>query len=287
MSTFKPDEEFIKRSQERLTHLFQEKFKQRVAARNEKLADDKVTLQIFRNLAKGNKDIAKVGEKVYQKVLDHMKQPLPELKEATIERGDFHTESGGGSIVGFVRSAPYDWPWVTKGQSDSANFGASADKDGGILSFDGWTGEDGGSASGAGAVGFFFQPKAAGTLLQVFANPSLVYAYDAYRFIDAVRSHAWVGIYVSEFTLDGRFVRTAIDQQISLWTADYDVGSFSGSNSAFPLFASGSADNNHFYEIWVWAGADVEGSGYYGFDWSHSFAQLSVHVPSISTFFLG
>jgi hypothetical protein len=83
MAEFKPDEEFLKRSQERLTRLFEEKYKQRVAARQEKLTEAKVTSQIFRNLAKDNKDIAAVGENVRQRLLDRTKQQLPDLSKVT------------------------------------------------------------------------------------------------------------------------------------------------------------------------------------------------------------
>ncbi|KAN0103406.1 hypothetical protein V8E51_011719 [Hyaloscypha variabilis] len=279
MADFKPDEEFIKRSKARLSSIFHEKFKQREAAREEKLAEDKVTSKIFRNLAKGDDEIAKVGEKVRQRLVDRLKQPRSKHENALAEPRDFGAEND-------IRGPPYDWDWTWEAQSGNATFTVSADKTTGNISFAGSTG-DGGSASCASAVGLFFQPKSTSALLQVIASPSLSYEYDAYRFLDAVRSHAFVGVYVGEYTLKGEFVRAVIDQQISLWEADSDVGGFSGNNSGFPLFSAGSADNDHFYEVWVWAGADIEGSGWDDvFDWSGAYAQLSASVPSISVFSL-
>jgi hypothetical protein len=99
-----------------------------------------------------------------------------------------------------------------------------------------------------------------------------------------VQSDGWIGLYIGEYTLQGDFVQAVVDQQTRLWLLTSDDGVFSGSNSGFPLTASCPVDNDHFYEIWVWAGVDATGYGGGLLNWGFADGTLNVHVPSISVF---
>ncbi len=148
------------------------------------------------------------------------------------------------------------------------------------MSFDSWTGEDGKTASGAVAVGSYFQPVADAGIMDVAANPAFNYIWDSDNVFDNSHTHAFLGIYVGEYTLGGEFVRAAVDQQITLW--DSGGGSNQGANSGYPLFASTPVDSDHFYEIWVWAGGDAEADGWSLFWGSAALSAANLTVPSIS-----
>ena len=98
-------------------------------------------------------------------------------------------------------------------------------------------------------MGSYFQPVADVGIMDVAAAPALNYVWDSDNVFDNSHTHAFLGLYVGEYTLGGEFVRAAVDQQITLW--DSGGGSDQGSNSGYPLFASTPVDSDHFYEIWV------------------------------------
>lgn len=162
----------------------------------------------------------------------------------------------------------------------SATADVSADNKNGTMSFDSWTGDNGKTASCAVAVGSYFQPVADVGIMDVAAAPAFNYVWDSDNVFDNSHTHAFLGLYVGEYTLGGEFVRAAVDQQITLW--DSGGGSDQGSNSGYPLFASTPVDSDHFYEIWVWAGGDAEADGWSLFWGSAALSAANLAVPSIS-----
>jgi hypothetical protein len=117
-------------------------------------------------------------------------------------------------------------------------------------------------------------------MMHVSANPAFNYTWDSVNVFDSSHSHAFIGLYVGQYTLGGEFVQAVVDQQINLW--DSGGGSDNGENSGYPLFASTPVDSDHFYEIWVWSGGDAEADGWSLFWGSAALSAVSLTVPSIS-----
>ncbi|SPJ75503.1 uncharacterized protein FTOL_05234 [Fusarium torulosum] len=126
--------------------------------------------------------------------------------------------------------------------------------------------------SGSMAVGAWFQPPRSG-LMTVSANPTITYGYGNSAFLRSSHTHAWMGFFIQEWTLDGTFVKNDVDQQINLWdlTTDHD---FVGDRT-FPLTASIPVVSDHNYAIWVWAGGDAESNAL-------SYGSLNVNLSNIS-----
>src|SRR2546423_14304861 len=117
--------------------------------------------------------------------------------------------------------------------------------------------------------------------MDVSANPSISYSYGCHNFLSSPHSHAFIGLYIGEYTLGGDFVQDVVNQQITLWDLTHR-DNFSGSNAGVPLSATILVDSNHFYEIWVWVGGDAEGKGWTGGTGSDGRSELNAHIPSIS-----
>jgi len=159
----------------------------------------------------------------------------------------------------------------------------SADQNTGNLSGQTYSGDNGGAGPVACAVGVFYQPTAANGLLDISAIPSISWWYNASQLFDGVHSRGFIGFYVGEYTLEGDFVQAVVDQQINLWDVS-SHSSNSATNSGFPLLATFPVDNNHFYEVWVWARNDSEGVGGGFLNFSYSGGVTTVNVPEISIF---
>jgi hypothetical protein len=113
--------------------------------------------------------------------------------------------------------------------------------------------------------------------LNISSGPSLGYDLQTWYVLDSANAGGFIGLYVGEYTLKGEFVTAPVDQQISIAGL--------GGASSIPLFASMWADSDHFYEIWVWGGVNVEGAGWSAFWGSAALAELNSWVPSIQIFY--
>ena len=99
----------------------------------------------------------------------------------------------------------------------SATADVSVDNKNGAMSFDAWTGDNGKTASCAVAVGSYFRPVADVSMLRVLRFPAFNYVWDSDNVFDNSHTHAFIGIYIGEYTLGGEFVQAAVDQQATLW----------------------------------------------------------------------
>lgn len=271
MIGWRPSDDFIEKSRARLTSLFKQRLEQNQALLNDQRPQKAVGFTLLRNLVKEDKDIEKVVKNAQKRSADRAK-----LRPADPDKRKIEPRTSFGSIdVAFV--PPYNWGWTWSAQTGTAtsDVGASID---GTMNFDSWTGNDGKTASGAVAVGVYFRPGTT-SYMDVRSNPSFNYIWDSDNVLDSSHSHAFLGIYVGEYTLGGDFVQAVIDQQINMW--DSGGGSGQGSNSGYALFGSTNVDSDHFYEIWVWAGGDAEADGWSLFWGSAALSAMNIFVPSI------
>jgi len=270
----KPSEEFFRASRARLDALFQQKFEQREALWAERRRISEAPTALLRNLAKDDPATERTVKEARARSKKRAQHALPTPKRAKIK-----SRAHLGSIdVTFV--PPYTWPWQWDATTGSATANVSVDRNNGTMSFDAWTGDNGKTASCAVAVGSYFQPMADVGIMDVSATPAFNYIWDSDNVFDNSHTHAFIGFYVGQYTLGGEFVQAVVDQQATLW--DSGGGSGQGANSGASLGASTPVDNDHFYEIWVWAGGDAEADGWSAFWGSAALSALSVAVPSIS-----
>jgi len=201
-----PPAEFIRASRARLDALFQEKFAQRERLRDEQRRMSEAPAALLRNLAKDDaatQDAVKEA-RARSKKLSGRALPVP-------HRAKVKSRAHLGSIdITFV--PPYTWPWEWSATTGSATADVSSDNKNGTMSFDSWTGENGKTASCAVAVGAYFQPVADVGIMDVAAVPAFNYVWDSENVFDNSHTHAFLGIYVGEYTLGGEFVRAAVDQ---------------------------------------------------------------------------
>lgn len=125
--------------------------------------------------------------------------------------------------------------------------------------------------SGSMAVGAWFQAPRSG-LMTISADPTITYGYGNEAWLRSSHTHAWIGFFIQEWTVDGVMVQNVVDQQINLWdlTTDHD---FVG-GSKFSLGAGIPVISDRYYAIWVWAGGDVESNAL-------SYGSLNVNLSSI------
>ena len=184
-----------------------------------------------------------------------------------------------GSIA--VTLTPPFWPWQWDSESGSASGTAYVDPPGGYMAFDAWTGSDGKTASSRVAMGGYFQPMADNGVMDVFANPAIAYDVDTWTVLDSASASGFVGLYVGEYTLDGEFTQSVIDQTIDITSV---TGGNTGQISGFCLSGSTPVDSDHFYEIWVWAGGDASADGWSEFWGSAALSKGNLTLPSISIY---
>jgi hypothetical protein len=260
-----PPDDFIENSRARLTGLFQHRFEQREALRKERASERDIASLLLCNLAKEDKAIEKEFQEARERSLALAKSPLPKPLEKKFK---FQDDSSTNISFG----PPFSWPWKWNAQTGNGFFFTNADANSGNMSFSVYG--DGGTASCAVAIGSFFQPTVAVGFMNVSAIPSITYSYGNRAWLSHAHTHAFIGLYIGQYTPGGDFVQAVVDQRINLWDLDTD-NDFTGSSSGFPLSAFLPVDGNHFYEIWVWAGGDSESNGL-------SYSNLNIAVPSIS-----
>jgi hypothetical protein len=272
----KPSEEFIRASRARLDALFQQKFEQRETLWNERRRMSEAQTALLRNLAKDNPATERTVKEARARFKEWAQHVLPVPKRAKI-RPRAHL---GSVDVTFV--PPYTWPWTWNATTGDGSAGVevSADQENGTMAFGVDSGVNGKTAAGAVALGSYFQPIADVGIMDVSANPAFNYVWSSENVFDSSHTHAFLGLYVGEYTLGGEFIRAVVDQQITLW--DSGGGLDQGTNSGFPLLASTPVDSDHFYEIWVWSGGDAEGDGWSVFWGSEATSKANLTVPSIS-----
>jgi|HubBroStandDraft_6_1064221.scaffolds.fasta_scaffold106508_3 hypothetical protein len=270
----------LRKSRARLDAMFQRRFAEKTVRQKEHRAQNEVMMRVLRNLAEKDPSAAAAVTKAQKRSAALAKSPLRAPKRSKVS-----SRAHVGSFD-MTFTPPYLWPWqwsATTGSDATSN--VSVDPNAGMMSFDSWTGENGKTASGAVAVGVYYQPDpllicGENGIMDISSNPAFQYLWDSENVFDSSHTGAFIGIYVGEYTLGGAFVQAVVDQQISLW--DSGGGSDQGMNSGYPLFASTPVDTNHFYEIWVWSGGDAEADGWSVFWGSAALSSASVTVPSIS-----
>ena len=270
----RPPEDFIRASHARLDALFQQKFEQRGRLWDEQLGLSEAPMALLRNLAKDDAAI----ERTVKDARARSKRRAQHARPAP-ERAKVKSRAHLGSVdITFV--PPYTWPWQWTATTGSATADVGVNQGNGTMSFDAWTGDNGKTAACAVAVGSYFQPIADAGAMYVSAVPSFSYVWDSDNVFDNSHTHAFVGLYVGQYTLEGQFIQAVVDQQIPVW--DSGGGSGQGTDSGFPLLAVTPVDSDHFYEIWVWAGGDAEADGWSVFWGSAALSAMNLTVPSIS-----
>ncbi|MGO9082033.1 MAG: hypothetical protein ACLQDY_23860 [Streptosporangiaceae bacterium] len=270
----RPPEGFIRGSHARLDALFRQKFEQREGLWDEQRRISEAPATLLRNLAKDDPATERTVKETRARSKKRAQRVLSAPKRTKI-KSRAHLSSIDVTFV-----PPYTWPWQWTATTGSATADADADQNNGTMSFDAWTGENGKTAACAVAVGSYFQPMADAAFMYVSAVPAFNYIWDSDNVFDNSHTHAFLGLYVGQYTLEGEFTQAVVDQQIGLW--DSGGGSDQGTNSGFPLLAGTPVDSDHFYEIWVWAGGDAEADGWSVFWGSAALSAMNLTVPSIS-----
>ncbi len=267
----KPSDAVLADSKKRLDAMFTKRFEDLQARRAEERRIDAGAFGVMRGLAREDSKLSASVEAAKKNASTRAKAHA---------KAPHRTEVAGRQRLGSVSVTlvPPFWPWQWSAQTgEDATGTTSVDGNAGRMSFDAYTGDNGKTASTAVAVGGYFQPLADNGILEVFANPSVSYDEDTWTVFDGAHAGNFIGLYVGQYTLQGEFVQAVIDQQIH-------IGDGSGSTSGFPLFGFSPCDNDHFYEIWVWAGGDAEADGWSLFWGSAALSYGSITVPSISVY---
>jgi hypothetical protein len=189
--------------------------------------------------------------------------------------------------IGATVGVPFNYQWTWSTGTGSPSLSAAADRTTGRMSFS-LFGSFSNSSSGAGAaaLGIYFRPMVTNGILRLSANPGFTYRWGTFCAFCSAHSDGWIGLYGGRYNLSGGFDGDLINQQISLWNDNswwYGVGSQTGSNTAFPLFAQANVDSSHWYALWVWCGGGISACGFGSPFWgSNAGASMSVTLPSMT-----
>ena len=183
---------------------------------------------------------------------------------------------------------PYDFQKVLFSSTGAPINGSSADQSAGqIVSGLADDIDSPSSATVTAGVGIFFHPPTdcPGTL-SISATLSFTFGWSTICGFASAHSDGWLGLAVERFDMAGFPAGMLVDQKLSQWWADsawLDTEIFSGSNTAFPLMASCTVDNQHTYHIWVRCGGSVSGAGFTNrFGGSGATSEIIASVPSIT-----
>jgi hypothetical protein len=187
--------------------------------------------------------------------------------------------------IGATRVPPFNYQWTWSNQSNSPSLSVNANAASGQMNF--YVANAGRNASGTAmaALGIYFRPVVRNGILRLWAHPAFSYYWWTICAFASAHSDAFIGLYVGRYNLSGGFDGAPVNQQISLWNDSSwwsGVGSRSGSNSAYPLFAQFNVDSSHWYALWVWIGGNASGAGWGTFSGSGAGSSLNVALPSIS-----
>jgi hypothetical protein len=269
-----PTKQFIKKTKATLDALFKLRVEQQNARLKQQRSLTKGSFIVLRNLVKDDPKSAAALQSGRAQFLARTKK---RSLRSVVKRGKVKPNVRLGSLSAtFVPPYALDWTseWGQSGDTQ-ANYGADGNR--GEINMYAATGDGGGSTNVACALGNVFQPPAGDGILQIFSTPGYAYDLETWYWFDYANAGGFFGIYVGEYTLDGMFVQTVLDQQISFAGL--------GDSSGFPLIGFTAADSTHLYAIWVWAGVSVSGDGLGEFSGSYGSANVFVSVPSISIFY--
>jgi len=283
----KHSESFLMQSKAWLCKLFQQQSKEKEVLPKDRIETTELSLNLLRKLAKDDDSLQKkyflAKDKAIQLAKDGIDRGSEPRKRVDKPRDD---TSSDGTWTVRTFTPPYDWPfhWSTasRGNETLPTVEATAGAKTGdmAIAVRNFSDEDY-SCDATVAVGSFFQPNQSNATMHISSQPSISYFYEVFAPVAHGHAHAFMGIYVGEHSVaTGKFEGAVVDQKINLWDLDLS-DRFSGGIDVFSLTASTPVDNEHFYEVWVWAGGDTE-VGSFEFPWVES--NLKFHVPSISIF---
>lgn len=278
---WEPPKDLLDKSRAHLSDLFQKQWKIDNSTRQTYLPLKDAKYQFIRKIGEDSGNAEEVVNQLMKQSDRDRDGDLDDPPENP--RKPRNSPQDGRATTAITLAHPFRWDWSSFTHTQSGSSTVAASKTSGSLEFSVYSGGNGGTGSGAVAVGDYFRPTASTQMLHVYATPSINYRYHSFNSFDDSQTHGFIGIYVGEYTLAGEFVGAVVNQQINLWTLD-DGGAFSGAASGFPLSAATPVDNNHFYEIWVWAGGSAAGDGWGSIWGGVSYGNLKVNVPSISIF---
>lgn len=270
-----PPEKLIRESRGRLNAMFKRRFEERMAERKKQRSLMGAEMSLLRGLAKDDRSVAKAVKRSREEAIAAAKRKLPIPKRMKVDER-IHL----GSLA--VTLVPPFWPWSWSATSGpDATGSVSVNGNAGTMGFTAYTGDNGKTASTAVALGYYFRPIADNGIMFVMSNPAVSYYMNTWTVFDSAHAGGFIGLYVGQYTLQGQFLGAVVDQQINLSNVS---GGNQGSNSGYPLFAWTPVDSAHFYEVWVWAGADAEADGWSLFWGSAALSYGNVTVPSISIY---
>jgi hypothetical protein len=269
----KPSKQFLIKSRARLDALWKSRTAQQIARYKEQRTIGNATFGVLRSLAGEDSKLAAATKRARALAAAYGKKKPP-LPDRTPK---IPTSVRLGSLSATF-APPYWGTWQTSNHGGDATSYATANANGSFQTYgDTPLNDNSGWASAAAAVGGYFQPPAANGILDIFANPSMGYDFQTWYVLDSANAGGFIGLYVGEYTLRGQFQSALIDQQINI--------SSLGGSSGLPLAASAFVDSDHFYEIWVWGGINVEADGWHTFWGSAAQAYLNVFVPAIAIYY--
>jgi hypothetical protein len=268
-------EEQLVKSRDRLSAMIRRRFEQQESSRLRQQAVQDLSLSALRRLVKSDKEV--------EKAVKQAKTAFgKEAKSGSGHTRQTHLRPRPLNEMATILAPPNLFPWQTSQTTGSdAGVQITVDPSSGQISLVASAG--GTTAYAAGALGGYFQPQAANDVAFISSFPSVNYDLQTWTFLDWAYANGFVGLYVGEYTLDGQGIATLVDQQISLST----IGAYEGNSSGYPLNAQIFVDNDHFYEVWVWAGANAGGAGWSAFWGGAGLAQNYVTVPSIVIYSYG
>ena len=280
-----PPKKMVEASRRKLTSIFEQEFRKSTERRKSMQKIQKGLYSPFLEPLKQNKSHQDLVKQMARQNVARTREKLKPPVSAPAESRVFvHS-------IGLTKTAPYDWPWTwsaTNGSPDAPS--VNADQNAGNLSFLVDSGDGGGSAAAATAVGFYFRPAIENVgIMQVTSNPSLQWSWWTYNVFDSSHSDGWIGIYVGSYDLNGTQY-THVDQRVTLWSEDHSFLASpdgSGSNSGLPLLEGQFINSDSFFEVWVWCGGSVSGAGQGFLNGSWAGSAISAHVPFIQLEYWG
>lgn len=258
-------------------------FRAHLALRKERLKVDAVLHAPLQKMLSESHDTAKLHKTMRQMARSHKRQSLKMPVRTKVQKS-----ARTGSLHVVIPPPYWAWQWE---QTDGGAF-ATIGVDGNAGTMNLWaqgTNSDytaGGDVWARAAVGTWFQPPEVG-LLTISASPSLIFDWWADSLFSGGHTDGWLGLYVSQYELNGTATGTVnVDQQIYLWNDNCYFGqdTNNGSNTGFALnsgFFAVSPD--FFYELWVWCGLDDDAYGWNGGPWgSDAQGSLNITTPAFT-----
>jgi hypothetical protein len=275
----KPPKKMLVASRRKLNAMFEDEYRKSVERREAMQQVHKELHAPFLESLQNNKNHQALLKKVAKLNKARTQEKLEAPHSAPVEERVFiHS-------VGLTRTPPYDWPWTWSATNGNPSAPVvAADRNAGDISFLVGSGDGGGSASAATAVGMYFRPAISNVgFLQITANVALNWTWWTYNVFDSSHSDGWLGIYVGSYDSNGTQY-THIDQRVTIWNEDHSFlagPDGRGSNSGWPLSSAQFINSDSFYEVWVWCGGSASGFGQGFLNGSWAGSAIRAHVPFI------